>query len=388
MKAKGSALSIAIVFLGLVGLIISSLFLIFNFNVRLQSEIESRNYLILDNLYAIELDLKRSIGSSDTTVIHPSGDTTDIMHSSFGLFNFSTYITHNKQKKLLRQGLVETIIDSNYLVPNLYIKDNKTNSIHYSDQTILNGIISVPNGKLSPSDLLNGIKPDKKYSLQNAIIEPSKPTHLFLPLNLGKIEEQLRKINPTFKTKQTGKIILTSRPEKFSFIFADTIIINPNIDISNCIFYSNYLKVSKNCFGSNIQFYCNKEIILDSNIRLDFPCYTILFGPEQKHLLIDSNSKYQGVICVLDENERLNSTVEMIKSEFAGFFFNSGYTYLSGKITGVVETDNLFSRNNNSTLNNHMGQITIEPPLINYQFVPSFFSIQLKRNNQIVKWIN
>lgn len=120
-KLTSSALGYALTFSLLIGLVCSGMLIISSVNKRLEVNYTTKEYLIFNNLFALNYGSKL-VDKESEILYHPSGDTSTIQLKKWGAFQIAVARTFNGNKLIEKSALIGAKMSSS--LPCFYLSDN------------------------------------------------------------------------------------------------------------------------------------------------------------------------------------------------------------------------------------------------------------------------
>ena len=375
---RASALSYAIVFILLVGLICSSLIFINAAQKKIEFHYTTDEHLLLDSYSALQFGIQTLEAGDSTLLVHPFGDTSVVKCLNWGgLSVFSTRtFKFNKEK---RRSVVVGFTGKNKTC--LFLPGN-SGGLKIAGNTVLEGDIVVPNkqietaylsgkfftgNKLYSGDLLDGSTqlPELNHATLDfnykTLITGLKPL-TFHPLDSNYSFQQqtsyYQSVTPLILDKNiSGNVIIHS---------FDSIFVSSKSKLNNVILIAPKIRFESGFKGS-VQAIATQSICLEKNVQLNFPSYLLLnevdqsFQGTQPHIIVEEESSVLGGILI---------TLQQFNSQFppllrtstnctiAGIVYNMGVSEISGNFIGSVYS-NSFRLNYGGQYTNHLMDVMI-----------------------------
>lgn len=355
-KISSSALGYAISFLLLVGLVTSGVLFITATNKRLETNYLISEHILFDNFLSIKQGaLSRNNGRN--TIIHPTGDTSQVITRSWGAYrviSVSTFHNYHSQESSTIVGYEETEERAA-----LYIPENNS-SLRVCGNTKIEGKAFLSekgiergylNGRVYENDELIygslGKSEEGLPSLSSDYLEVNY--EYFLPIS-EKIDElpvdsTFSFLNNTSLYSSTSPIEINSSLNGNLVIHSfDSILVASNANIDNIILIAPVIHIESD-FNGSLQAYATKKIVCEENVSLSYPSVLSLNSnsiesENDGFIRIGPESRVLGGIKLLAENEQdkkeLRLNIE--NAVVGGLIYNEGETSLLGSVIGHLYT--------------------------------------------------
>ena len=386
---NSSALGYAIVFLLLIGLICSGVLFISSVNKRLEYNYTMKEHLIMDNSLSLIIGANLE-NQSSKTIVHPAGDTTQLIIKQWGAFKMIVAKTFHKNK--IQQKTALSGIENNDNLPAFYLADNNQ-ALKLAGNTKIEGLAYLPERGVE-SAYITG----KSYSNDKLIYGDQKKSENFLP----KIKEKY--LNITFETfiKDCKKVEDIGKDSTYSFdtktnLYStispiiidhtikgnivihsfDSIYVSSNAKLENVILISPKIRFQKEFKGS-VQAIATNQIVCEENVILSYPSTLYLnentFNISEKNnqIILKEKAKVLGGILMLSSQSNFRKPILLYiatNSVASGIVYNQGSSEILGSIIGYCYTQNLHLKAGGGEYTNHLMDCVISSKLLPNKFI-------------------
>lgn len=405
---KASALSYAIVFILLVGLICSSLIFINTTQKRVEFHYTTDEHLLLDSYSALQFGIQALAPGDSTVMVHPFGDSSEVKCRNWGsLTVYSTRTFKNKKEK--RRSAVVGLTGRNPVA--LFLAGN-SGGLKIAGETILEGDIVVPNKQIETAYLSGKLFTRNKYYSGDLLEQnPQLPelrenviNYDYHTITQGlKAENYLPKDSSySFHKKTTyyqsiGAITIENALSGNVIIHSfDSILVTAKAKLKDVILVAPKIRF-ETTFKGTVQAIATHAITLEKNVQLQFPSYLML--AEKSSLLrnasaaitVGEESTVLGGILITTEDFDFRLPPKL-KTEnnctVAGIVYNVGVSELAGNFIGSVYTKSLLLRYGGGEYSNHLLDVLISSKRIPPGFCyPNWLKDNEKLTNKLIRWI-
>lgn len=394
---RASAISYAIVFALFIGLIASSVFFIFSTQKRIEVIHTSKEHLLLDSYYGIQLGLQQVKVNDSLQYIHPSGDTSIIRKFLWGSYYLVTAETKKNERSFKRSALIGSEFQPS--IPSFVLRSG-SDGLKIAGETKLEGAVYIPGKRIDLAYIggknytnskmvfgeINDVK-DLKLSLakdfenispQNFVGNLRPTPFLFKDTAVSFLSEGIYFQNLDavhVKTKLHGKIVLHS---------FDSLVIYPEARLNNIILIAPRIYI-KHGFKGTLQALASEKIILEDSVTLNYPSTLILneLNPgtfEEFHTIhLGTNSSVLGGILVTTQQFDFRRQPKLMiekNAVVAGIVFNAGVTETYGAIIGSLSTSSTLTKTGGGSYTNHLLDAIISTKRLPKDFIcPSWFEL-------------
>lgn len=375
-KIESSALSYAISFMLLVGLLAAALLFLSGANKRLETIYTVKDHLLLNNLTALKWGLAH--GGDSTELVHSSGDTSHILSKDWGVYQLVHVKTQHPVATVEKTGIggVKAI---NSKMPVLVIP-NKTDHINLCGNTLLEGNIYVTDRGLKRGHLTR-----KSFTRDKLYVG-----------SLNKSEKRLPPLNFTtgFATYQSyrekGEII-SALPGDSTFSFYNTTAVFSSLDavelanslsgnivvhsfdqirvraqseLENVILVAPRIVIEKGFVGT-LQAIATEEIFCEENVVLNYPSALIMYRAgrtdSKGRIFLDEGTRVLGGILLYDKDPYFRNplNLELNNAMVGGIIYNTGESEIRGQVYGSLFTEKLVLHAGGGTYENYLLDATI-----------------------------
>lgn len=354
-----SALGYAISFLLLVGLITSGVLFTASVNKRLEINYEINEHLLFDNYLSLQYGARiNETGSKQ--LIHPGGDTSEIMSKNWGVYRVVVASSHHNNNEVLRTALVgyRDIIKG----PALYLSDHNKKLVVCGD-TKVEGKVMIPKRGVD-----RGYIAGKNYRGQELIYGSIGQSDRYLPsINLDQSAFELQSY-----MKDATRLESCEKDSSFSFldktnVFSaiepiylrnnlegnllihsfDSIFIASESKLNHVILIAPVIHFEKGFVGC-VQAIAEKRITCDEMVQLNYPSALVVSEKEHANSLangiyLKENDLVLGGVLLYSErpDSRKAMLLDIQKATIGGLVYNVGETEIQGTIIGSLYTNEL-----------------------------------------------
>ena len=406
---RAAALSYAIVFSLLIGLICSGLLFISATQKKLEIHYTGNEALLLDSYAAIQFG-KNELPLDDTAqIIHPSGDTSIIKHSKWGAFSVVCTRTFKNNKLKQRVALIGKEINTDS--PSLYVPGN-TGELKVAGNSLIEGTVFVPNAQVERAFIST-----KTYSKEKLVYGNIQSSNNSLPslatscqnISLSSFCEHLTPIpyqfhdstysffeKTTFYQEITPIIISNSLKGNLVIQSFDSIYVTAEARLEHVILNAPIVRFESG-FSGSVQVIAQEKIILEKNVHLLYPSVTILNEPStynstiRSHVFLDSLSSIRGGILMTSQKiDFRNMPFLNIQPEslVAGMVYNSGESQIRGSVIGSIYTQRLSAYFGGGVYDNHLIDATVTIKKLPARFCsPNWLQDVSKSHLTLIEWL-
>lgn len=373
-KIPAAALGYAISFLLLTALVCCGVLFISSVNKRLEVNYTLREHLLLDNYLSLSYGAK-VFGKEKITLIHPAGDTSDIFIKPWGAFRVVTAHTRHGSKLVSKSALVGYEMEAK--LPALYLSD-LNQALKLCGNTKIEGEAFLPERGAERSYIAG-----KNYENEKLLYGELKRSESHLP-----------SLNPVYSnltlssfTQTAKKIDFFSRDSSFSFDQEtvlvsqiepltihnhisgnivlhsfDSIFVASTAQLENVILVAPVVRFEAGFKGS-VQVIAHQKIVCEKNVRLMYPSILVLnelsfnAGTRPSSVELQEEAKVIGGILLTSQDPNFRKPVHLsmaFKSTAGGLVYNQGETFLQGKITGNLYTQQFILHAGGGVYTNHL----------------------------------
>jgi hypothetical protein len=354
--------------------------------------------LIIENQSALNFSLKNS-NEKDSIYNERKGFSNITNKQNFGLFKLLKVTSFNKK---------DTVISTHFLGGNTKNMDalflaNFSKSLSFFGDLKLIGETYLPNERVNQiyvNNSANSLFVSKKIMLSqiqlpkldtkieetfNSIFDEIDNGNL-TPLKLTIINSFTNKTQIVKWHNNTNNLTLKGNLILFS---NDSIVIKKNDVLEDIIVFSPKIRIEEG-FTGNVQLFSNKEINISKNVKLKYPSSVVLFNnsKEESNIKIEEEVRICGSI-LLFGNELIdldkNRITILSKGQILGDIYCTGKLNLQSNVYGSVYTNRLFLEVNQTSYDNTLANIEINPSkLPNFYYRLPLF-VQKNTNYEVIK---
>lgn len=405
-KLTSSALGYALTFSLLIGLVCSGMLIISSVNKRLEVNYTTKEYLIFNNLFALNYGSKL-VDKESEILYHPSGDTSTIQLKKWGGFQIAVARTFNGNKLIEKSALIGAKMSSS--LPCFYLSDNGQ-PLKLGGATKIEGIAFLPERGVERA-YISG----KNYINNELIYGEKKKSDRFLP----KLNSAILNLGLEMFTKDVTKIDAISKDTLFSFnnqttLFSsieaitlehsikgnviihsfDSVYVSSKASLQNVIIISPIVHFEKGFKGS-VQVIAHQFIRCEEGVVLTYPSTLVLneqqgdLGLKSASIFLDENVQVRGGVLLMSKVDNFRKPVRLFvgeKSLIAGIVYNQGSTEIKGKIAGSLYTNALDLHVSGGQYSNHIIDAEISSKQLPESFIiPNWLEVDAKTQPKIIE---
>ncbi len=406
---RAAALSYAIVFSLLVGLICSGVIFIATTQKKIEVLQTNKEHLLFDSYAAVRYGIFMVPPGDSTRYIHSSGDTSEITHRQWGAFSMICTKTHKGQLNKHRTALIG-ILQSPQL-PCLYLPGN-SGELKITGETKIEGKIFVPRGKVERAYIAG-----KNYSFDQLVFGSIEVAELGLP----PLKKEWQNLLPTDLTRKTSPQPFIAKDSSYSFHNGityfqqlepiaiqhairgnviihsfDSIFVTSKAQLANVILIAPIVRFETGFKGS-VQVIASERVVCEKGVKLLYPSIiTLNEQPIHNELtrrivIIEEEAEVLGGILITSQQpefRRLPFLELHEKSVIGGLVYNCGETEAKGTIIGSLYTFQLSVRTGGGTYGNHLvDAIVSQNRLPDYFLLPGWLEAQEKVQSKLITWL-
>lgn len=343
---------------------------------------------------------------------------TTFIKKHWGIFDIGISASKVKNEFFQKIGLLGT---QNKKRDALYLKDNNS-SLVLVGNTKIKGHVSLPKQGVKPGNisgtsyyggqLIYGVKKtstnklpkiknlefvkafSKNYQNENTV---------YFELEEGlKLHQSFTKNSLLYQDANLIRLEHMSLSGNVLIVSKNAITVKSSAKLEDVILMAPKISIEENVIG-NFQAIANKEIIVKSNAKLQYPSALILLDEErgiqnyqqnnrqnrkENPIEIQKNSDVRGVVVYASENNQSNYKTQIKidgKAQIIGEVYCSKNIELQGKVLGSVYTNNFIIKKSGGVYVNH-----IYNGIINSKELPNQYAgLQINSfSNQVAKWVD
>lgn len=407
---KAGALSYAIIFILLIGLICSGVIFIFGSQKTLQNNFKHDEQIILNSYFSLHYGInneQKFDKENRLTYVHLNGDTSFIQKVNWGVFDLLITETKNKgrqntkgalflfdsslpkysffvpgkENKLLVSGNVQIdgpVVSPNGIISSIYIPGSKENSLEILNKSDVYSETTFPKAS---DKILNKIK---------SILQ--QPNHVTSTINKDSTYTFLEK--PTIFKSNTSINIQNNLGGNLIIYSSDSVFVSKNAILNDVIIISPVVYFESG-FSGNLQVIANQSIQLEQNVTLKYPSFLVLLDTidqtYQKKLTITTKEKCVVAGGIFAFSSKYNCVPEIIISEknlIAGNIYNNGVTEIHGLLLGTLYSNKIQLKKAGGVYYDAISEIQIDPRKIPLKMATLNWMTEEQYKPKIIKWLN
>jgi hypothetical protein len=405
---RAAALSYAIVFSLLTGLICSGVLFIASAQKRIEVLHNNKERIIFDSYAAVQYGVRNLSGTDSAQLLHPNGDTSSVHRGRWGAFTIVTSRTFRGDQKKQRSALTGF---AGRGLPALYLSGNLS-SLKVTGRTRVEGIAYLPNASVERSHVGG-----KNYEFPELIFGEKRKAELELPslrkewqnvtaadLTRGLAVRKEIPADSTFSFHNSTSCYETIEPLVLGGTLAgnviihsfDSILVLATAKLDNVILVAPVVRLQEGFVG-RVQVVASERIICEKDVRLLYPSVLLLNELSMKNplsgrsVILNEGAMVLGGILITTQafDYRQPPVLGLaVNSTVAGLIYNTGETEAAGNIAGSLYTAQLVSHTGGGTYGNHLVDATVSSKELPADFLlPCWLQEQAADNQKIVKWL-
>lgn len=405
---RAAALSYAIVFSLLTGLICSGVLFIASTQKKIQVIHNNRERVLFDSYAAVRYGVLNVLPNDSAVYIHQNGDTSRVAKKRWGAFTLVVAETRKNSLEKRRAALTGT---SGKYLPALYLPGNAS-GLKITGRTRIEGTAFVPNASVERA-YIGG----KNYEFDKLVFGEVKTAGTQLPV-LRREWSDISALSFTQGTRKLEKLPQDSvfafheKPSCYESLYPvvlagalsgnviihsfDSIYIDPKAKLENVLLIAPVVHFGEG-FSGSAQVVAHERIVLERNVHLLYPSVLVLNelainNPLTKRtIVLDENSMVLGGILMTTQQydfRKLPFLEIRHHATVAGLVYNTGETELFGNIAGSLYTGQLLARVGGGSYGNHLADAVISRKELPADFLlPVWLEEQVSDKQKIIKWL-
>ncbi len=406
---RAAALSYAIVFSLLVGLICSGVLFIASTQKRIEVLHNNKERVLFDSYAAVQYGMQHLSVDDSAQFIHANGDTSKIRRIRWGAFDMVTTQTfkgnqHKKRSALIGSKQVPQL-------PALYLPGNAS-GLKITGETRVEGVAFLPNARVERAYIAG-----KNYAYDEMIFGETKTAETALPAlreewfdidaqdftaNLPHLPYLAKDSNYSFHNGTTcyetiepiaianniaGNVIIHS---------FDSIVVLSEAKLENVILIAPVIHFQEG-FSGSVQAIAHERIHCGKNVQLLYPSVLLLnelllkHPLSRRHILLEEGAMVLGGVLVTTQqyDYRKPPFLEIRKdATIAGLVYNGGETEIFGTVIGSLYTNQLIARVGGGSYGNHLVDALISQTDLPADFLmPLWLEEQSKVQSKVLAWL-
>lgn len=371
-KVQSSALGYSITFVLFVGLMTSGLVLVSGVNRRIETIFLGNDKMLVHNQVSANYFADQDDLESET-LIHSSGDTTQLTQKKWAGYKLVTATTVRKNKKIKRAFIYGSVFEEK--ISTLYLAE-RNQKLSIGGTTKIEGWIKAPKRGIQRANISG--KPFKGNKLFKGKLEISEK-------HLPKIKSELLKLkannyfdlpvleklpfDSSFSFEEKTQLYTSkSKIELNGFLRGNLIvhslervIIHSQADLDKILIIAPVVEIRDN-FKGRINVIAHQRIDCLKNVQLKYPSTLILneitknLSDSPNGIYIGENSSVIGGVALIssDPNFRKPLFLNLNGSLVAGLIYNVGETQLKGQVYGSVMTSKFILKTGGGVYGSHL----------------------------------
>jgi len=406
---RAAALSYAIVFSLLVGLICSGVIFIAATQKKIEVLQTNKEHVLFDSYAAVRFGMYSLAPGDSAQFIHVTGDTSEVKHQQWGAFSMITSTTHKSPLHKQRSALIG-LMQSPQL-PCLYLPGN-SGGLKITGNTKIEGTAYLPNAHVERAYIAG-----KNYPFDELVFGKILASELGLP----PLKKQWQNLLPTNLVGTTRAQPYIAKDSVYSFHGActyfqsitplvishsmsgnviihsfDSIFVEAQAHLNNVILIAPIVRFESG-FSGTVQVLAHERIICEKNVHLLYPSVIALNELTERneltkrYILLEENSSVLGGILITSQQADFRKLpfLELREtSVVAGLVYNSGETEPKGTIIGSLYTFQLSVRAGGGAYGNHLVDAIIsQSRLPDYFLLPGWLESQARVKSKVIAWL-
>ena len=375
-QIPASALSYAISFMLLTGLVSAALLFIASANKRLETVHLMREHVLLNNLTSLKWGLNQS--EDEALLLHSSGDTSEVRTKDWGVYR----MVHVKTKHRLanvEKTAIGGVYNTKTDLPALYVP-NKTDQIQLCGSTLLEGNIYISERGLKRGHIARkSFSRDKLYVGSLNVSDKKLPALNILTdfMSYERIREDselLSSLPSDSAFSFYGKTSLFSSLDALEIAnnlrgnlvvhSFDQIRVRALANLENIILIAPRIIIEKG-FSGTLQAFASEEIFCEEEVNLLYPSALVMLRTErteaQGRIFMDKGSRVIGGVLLYDADPYFRNplNLELNEAMVGGVVYNTGESEIRGEVYGSLFTQKLLLHAGGGSYDNYLLDATI-----------------------------
>lgn len=406
---RAAALSYAIVFSLLVGLICSGVLFIAATQKQIEVTHTNKEHVLFDSYSAVQYGMHSVAPGDSAQYIHTSGDTSEVQHLQWGAFSMICSTTHKRSLSKRRTALIGSV--QSPALPCLYLPGN-SGGLKITGETRIEGTAFVPNGQVERAYIAG-----KNYAYDQLIFGTTSVSELGLPA----LKKQWENLLPSDLIGSAKAQPFIAKDSSYSFHGTrtyfqnlepivisqaisgnviihsfDSIFVEAQAHLDNVILIAPVVRFEQG-FSGTVQVLAQERVVCEQDVQLLYPSIITLNEQElrneftRRSVLLEANAQVLGGILITSQQKdfRKPPLLELREtSVVAGLIYNAGETEAKGTIIGSLFTDQLSVRAGGGAYGNHLVDAIIsQKRLPSYFLLPGWLQSQSDVQSKIIAWL-
>lgn len=406
---RAAALSYAVVFSLLVGLICSGVLFITSAQKRIEVLQTNKEHVLFDSYAAIRYGVDLLNPGDSATYLHSNGDTSVILHRRWGAFSMVSSRTHKYPDEQYRTALVGGIHSP--VLPCLYLPGN-TGELKITGTTRIEGEAIVPNGKVERAYIAGknyafdqlvfgkisvaktGL-PALKKGWQN--LDPKTVAGTLMPRDFVPHDSSYSFHLPTAYFSSLAPLLLVNNIRGNAIIRSfDSIFVDARAHLENVILIAPVVRFGAG-FTGKVQVLANERVVCEKGVQLQYPSTIVLNELElrseltRREVVLEEGASVLGGILITSRQPdfRKPTILELREgSVAAGLIWNGGESEVKGAVIGHLYTERLLARAGGGTYGNHLVDALISSRRLPEHFLlPDWLEAQSEIRSKVIAWL-
>jgi hypothetical protein len=406
---RAAALSYAIVFALLVGLIGSGILFISSTQKRIEITHTQSERLLFDSYSAIQIAKNELVGNDSTIYDHQNGNTSLLKSKIWGAFTLITSKTQHVDRKKERVAFLGSQLEEKLSC--LYLP-GRSGSLKICGETRLEGKVYSPNKRVERA-YIGG----KNYKYDKLVFGEILEAEEYLP----PLKSEIKNLTLESFTKGLFKNDFLAKDSSYSFFQPtqfytsiesvriesdisgnviihsfDSIIVSKEAKLKSVLLISPIVFFESGFIGE-VQVLAHEHITLEKNVKLNYPSALVLNELESKNdnlsrtIFIDEDSQVIGGILLTSQKKdfRKPPFLQLMNNSIVGgLVYVQGATNPQGKIIGSLFTESIRLKLGGSIYSNHLLDALISYDKLPKDFLyPNWFNTSTKSELKVIQWL-
>lgn len=406
---RAAALSYAIIFSLLIGLICSGIIFISATQKKVEVLQTNKEHILFDSYSAVRYGMHAVAPGDSAQYVHPDGDTSDIKHVRWGAFSMicaRTYKFPLERKRSAIIGLVQAP-----QLPCLYLPGN-SGGLKITGETRLEGKVFVPNAQVERAYIAG-----KNYPYNELVFGATEKAELGLPplkeewsnLKASDLAEGLKPqaylsrdsvysfFQPTTYYQQLAPIIVGQTISGNVIIHSfDSIYVEARSHLENVILIAPVVRFESG-FRGTVQVLASERVVCEPKTQLLYPSVIALNEQTERNelsrreVILEEEAQVLGGVLMTSQRvdfRKMPLLQLREKSVVGGLIYNVGETEPKGSIIGSLYTMQIMVRAGGGMYGNHLVDALISTKrLPGYFLLPGWLKEQEKVTPKLLAWL-
>lgn len=406
---RAAALSYAIIFALLIGLICSGILLITGTQKKIEIIQTNKEHVLLDSYAAIQYGKTKLTGNDSAQLIHSSGDTSLIYRKPWG--GLTILCARTKKGNIVKQRAAILGVQFSKKLPCLLIPGN-IGSVHVAGNTRLEGDVCIPNKQIEQANF-NGYNYKGNQLVYGRVLEPeNNMPQLLEAFSNSTLVDIVNGIaaqrfiekdssysfhrNSTYFQQIEALSIFNSIYGNVVIQSFDSIFVRATARLENVILVAPKIRFEKGFVGT-VQVLASEQITVEEGVKLNYPSYLVLNEQKNKDseksrvIHLEKEATVLGGILMTTQDYAYQNIPKLYVDEaatVAGLVYCVGSAEVRGAVIGHLYSSRLDLHFGGSEYKNYLLDATISSEKLPTTFcLPLWFKDMEVKETKVIAWL-